>query len=137
MLDMLPKMFSQKDMLEYKNRVQLLERVKLQSPKLSFEDEAKWEDLKQFYAKNVGKIYNKDAGKFTGAFAKRFIDEVNKVLQGLGTFYAVPTDYNMKKKDGEANPKFTKKPNKDAFNEYVKMIHSRVDKSMPASYCQC
>ena len=101
-LDALPKTFSAKECgLEtaegLRARVRCLERLKLRSPKLSFEDDARWPEVRDTYCKKfrrVHKIWEKL--NIGGAF----IEEINAVLAELVEHYKGSTTYNKGGKVG-------------------------------------
>ena len=91
-LDALPKSWLPKDCdpgeKGRKARVECLERLKLRSPDLSFEDAAAWATVRDNYAKYVEKVHK----AATGA---AFVARVNRVLQDLKEHYTGKSPFNQ------------------------------------------
>ena len=91
----LPKVFTLKDLSAegksgQKLRKDVLDRLMKGSPPLPLEDQVAWPAVRDKWATHMGKKWDKKA-------PIRFLEEVNKVLQALGTEYKGET---MFKKDG-------------------------------------
>ena len=84
-----------------KAREECLQKLKLQSPKLTLADEVKWEKTKHEYAKAVPRHEPLCTGL-------AFIKQVDEVLQGLGSHYAGKSKYNkVVDKHGSFPPRYT------------------------------
>lgn len=70
-------------------RADALERIKLRSPKLSLEDEARWPKVRDEYARLQPKLFPNP-----GIAGHEFIKLINGVLEALGTHYQGTTKWN-------------------------------------------
>ena len=101
----------------YKARKDCLERLKLRSPDLPFEEEARWSQTRDAFARRYPKLVK-------GAAGAQFIHEINGVLKGLAQHYNGKTKYNAKgESDGKA----------DAFLKFVRDMKKRLPKPAVAA----
>ena len=120
-LDALPQTWSAKDCGDpkksYKCRRDCLERLKLRSPALTFEEDAHWPKTRDAYAKNYPKGKKGPAGVL-------FINEINDVLKALGVHYNGKTKFNAKGGDeGSVN----------AFAKYFRSMAKKIPQASLAA----
>ena len=101
-LDALPKTFSAKDCGQdggpgLRARIACLERLKMRSPPLNFEDEARWLSVRDAYCAKFRRVKGlyKDIN-----IGVPFIGEINAVLEELAELYKGPSKFNTGDKKG-------------------------------------
>lgn len=92
-LALLPKTFTKADLQQpgpkgTKARAELLERLKLRSPKLPFAEETRWPDLKRAFAAAFPKLYSHKA------IGHQFSELINHTLEKLKEHAIGPTAFN-------------------------------------------
>ena len=95
-------------------RSQALERLKLHSPKLAFEREALWTELRNAYAAHIPLHLKHKGGAM--AMGAHFVKEVRDVLKKLGEHYAGRSEW--KHLPGDPN----------AFKEFYKAMKASLPK---------
>lgn len=112
-LDALPVTWSAKDCGDPKNgysaRKNCLERLKLRSPALTFEENAQWTRIRDKYARAFPKSKKGPTGVL-------FINEINEVLKRLGSHYDGKTKYNSKGEGGD----------KAAFSKFFRSMSKKI-----------
>jgi len=123
-LDKLPKKFTVAEFQVIgdkgsKVRKEALERIKLRSPKLPDDLEARWVDLRDAYAAFVPVRFRGKGSE--RAFGIDFAKQMDKLLRDLGPWYVGPSSYNKPGgKDGSET----------AFVQFV----NSMDRLLPAAY---
>lgn len=72
-------------------RCAALERLKLRSPKLSFEEEAKWPEIRDKWSTTLPLRYSALGAAVVG---QRFVTLINRVLKAAGKHYAGPSPFS-------------------------------------------
>ena len=133
-LDALPLTFSAHDCgvagsAGLSARIRCLERLKLRSPKLSFELESRWFKVRDAYCAKYHKANQLKAACNIGAL---FVDDINKVLAQLVEHYDGATKFNATSQTGG---------DRDAFNRFFPLYgHQRTkacDHSNPVMLALC
>ena len=102
-----------------KVRKEALERIKLRSPKLPDDLEARWVDLRDAYAAFVPVRFRGKGSE--RAFGIDFAKQVDKLLRDLGPWYLGPSSYNKPGLKGGSETAF------------VQFVNS-VERLLPAAY---
>ena len=100
--DGLPKTFSAKDCggkggEGFRVRVRCLERLKLRSPPLSFEHEARWQSVRDTFCQKYKRAKKLEGDVDIGAV---FISDINKVLSQLVEHYQGASKFNASGQTG-------------------------------------
>ena len=109
------------------NRLECLERVRLQSPKLPFADDQQWPSVKLAYCTNCRVAW----GRITGT---KFQQAINLVVHELGTHYGGSARVAAARTDQDKAflKEYQKKSvnNKDAFYDFYQGIKYWLPKSL-------
>ena len=74
-----------------------MERLRLRAPPLPFEENARWTEVRNAYAKDFAAKYK---GYVAGAVGPAFVKLINGVLEALGEHYTGGTEFKAAGKKG-------------------------------------